>query len=153
MLVCHCQSLSRSGESALQSLILIELPRKSSGGVKCPLSKKGGEPAKTTQVMSGQLFKMVKKYFGMIPDQHYLFVWGGKRITPNAVWKRVKLIRQKAGFDFSLHPHMLKHSLGKYLAEATNGNTLDIMQALGHKNIKNTMTYVAGYQSPRKSYF
>ena len=55
MLVCHCQSLSRSGESASQSLILIELPRKSSGGVKCPLSKKAANRPCPGRYGSGRL--------------------------------------------------------------------------------------------------
>jgi len=46
----------------------------------------------------------------------------------------------EAEFLFSLHPHMLRHSTGFYLAN--NGHdTRAIQRYMGHANIKNTTMY------------
>jgi len=48
----------------------------------------------------------------------------------------------KAGFDFPIHPHMLRHSCGFALADK-GVSALTIKDYLGHRNIKHTVTYVA----------
>lgn len=51
-------------------------------------------------------------------------------------------ISKKAGFDFAVWPHMLRHSCGFALADK-NMSAFIIKDFLGHKNIKHTMDYVA----------
>jgi site-specific recombinase XerD len=47
---------------------------------------------------------------------------------------------ENAGFSFSIHPHMLRHSTGFYLANSDH-DTRAIQSYLGHANIKNTVVY------------
>jgi len=46
----------------------------------------------------------------------------------------------EAGFSFPIHPHMLRHSTGFYLANLGH-DTRAIQGYLGHANIKNTVIY------------
>jgi site-specific recombinase XerD len=47
---------------------------------------------------------------------------------------------QVAGFNFGVHPHMLRHACGYHLANA--GHDTRALQAyLGHKNIQHTVRY------------
>jgi type 1 fimbriae regulatory protein FimB/type 1 fimbriae regulatory protein FimE len=45
-----------------------------------------------------------------------------------------------AGIDFPVHPHMLRHATGFYLANAGQ-DTRSIQLYLGHKNIQHTVRY------------
>jgi integrase len=45
-----------------------------------------------------------------------------------------------AGIDFPVHPHMLRHGCGFYLANSGQ-DTRAIQQYLGHKNIQHTVRY------------
>ncbi|MCD8525220.1 MAG: tyrosine-type recombinase/integrase, partial [Gammaproteobacteria bacterium] len=47
---------------------------------------------------------------------------------------------EDAGFEFTIHPHMLRHSTGFYLANHGH-DTRAIQSYLGHANIKNTVIY------------
>lgn len=46
----------------------------------------------------------------------------------------------KAGLPISVHPHMLRHACGFYLA-AKGHDTRAIQAYLGHKNIQHTVRY------------
>lgn len=59
------------------------------------------------------------------------------------VWAVRKIITragQMAGFDFPVHPHMLRHATGYKLANDGH-DTRAIQQYLGHKNIEHTVRY------------
>jgi type 1 fimbriae regulatory protein FimB/type 1 fimbriae regulatory protein FimE len=45
-----------------------------------------------------------------------------------------------AGIEFPVHPHMLRHATGFYLANAGQ-DTRAIQLYLGHKNIQHTVRY------------
>lgn len=47
---------------------------------------------------------------------------------------------EEAAFGFTIHPHMLRHSTGFYLANQGH-DTRAIQSYLGHANIKNTVIY------------
>nr|WP_326844985.1 tyrosine-type recombinase/integrase [Rickettsiales endosymbiont of Trichoplax sp. H2] len=47
---------------------------------------------------------------------------------------------ENAGIELSIHPHMLRHSTGFKLANASH-DTRSIQQYLGHKNIRHTVRY------------
>lgn len=49
---------------------------------------------------------------------------------------------KNAGFDFKVHPHMLRHAAGFELAKA-KVPTRTIQAYLGHKNIQHTVKYTA----------
>jgi len=47
---------------------------------------------------------------------------------------------EKAGLPFPVHPHMLRHACGFYLASKGH-DTRAIQAYLGHKNIQHTVRY------------
>lgn len=61
-------------------------------------------------------------------------------LTTRTVHHIVARAGKAAGFEFSLHPHMLRHSTGFYLA-SQGQDTRAIQSYMGHANIKNTVIY------------
>ena len=62
-------------------------------------------------------------------------------IERTQIWRLMKKYCQAAGIPASkAHPHALKHSRGTHLLEET-GKAHVVQDALGHKNIANTMIY------------
>jgi len=56
-------------------------------------------------------------------------------------WRRQRReLLQHAGIEFPVHPHMLRHATGYYLANAGR-DTRAIQLYLGHKNIQNMVRY------------
>ena len=74
-------------------------------------------------------------------DTPYVFMSEHKSpLTSRTVRHIVARAGEEAGFAFSLHPHMLRHSTGFYLASQGH-DTRAIQCYLGHANIKNTVIY------------
>lgn len=61
-------------------------------------------------------------------------------LTVSSVHKMVKKFGLLAGLDFQIHPHMLRHACGYYLANK-GYDTRSIQDYLGHKNIQHTVAY------------
>lgn len=61
-------------------------------------------------------------------------------LTDRAIRHIVARAGKAASFPFSIHPHMLRHSTGFYLANRGE-DTRAIQSYLGHANIKNTVIY------------
>ena len=80
------------------------------------------------------------------PETPYVFVSERKApLTADAVRKIVARAGRQAGIEFPIHPHMLRHSCGFYLAN--RGYDLRLIQDyLGHRDPKHTAHYtrVAG---------
>lgn len=75
------------------------------------------------------------------PGSPYLFV--SERGTPIAAATAFGIIRRagtNAGLALSVHPHMLRHACGFYLASSGH-DTRAIQAYLGHKNIQHTIRY------------
>ena len=71
----------------------------------------------------------------------YLFISERKApLTDRAIRHIVARAGEIADFSFSIHPHMLRHSTGFYLANRGE-DTRAIQSYLGHANIKNTVIY------------
>jgi integrase len=64
----------------------------------------------------------------------------GGPFTPDAVNRQLKRIGERAGFDFPLHAHMLRHGCGYALANAGH-DTRAIQDWLGHRSIQHTVRY------------
>jgi len=64
----------------------------------------------------------------------------GSPMLPDSFRKILRKIGKDAGFDFPVHPHMLRHGCGYALVEQ-NQNLRSIQHYLGHKAIKNTLIY------------
>jgi integrase len=71
------------------------------------------------------------------------FVFVSERGSPLSVAGFQKLVARAgitAGFEFQLHPHMLRHSCGFKLAN-DGVDTRSLQAYLGHKNIQHTVRY------------
>ena len=66
----------------------------------------------------------------------------GSSLTPDAARKVIRRAGELAGLQFPVHPHMLRHGTGYYLA-AKGTDTRTIQDYLGHKNIHHTVRYTA----------
>jgi type 1 fimbriae regulatory protein FimE len=64
----------------------------------------------------------------------------GAPLSTRTVHELIARAGENAGFKFTIHPHMLRHSTGFYLAN--NGqDTRAIQGYLGHANIMHTVKY------------
>ena len=70
----------------------------------------------------------------------YLFLSERGPFTRQAINYLAKEIGKRARLPFSVHPHMLRHSTGYYLANKGYDTRL-IQDYLGHKNIAHTVKY------------
>jgi type 1 fimbriae regulatory protein FimB/type 1 fimbriae regulatory protein FimE len=61
-------------------------------------------------------------------------------MTRRTVHAAIALAGRAAGITFPVHPHMLRHATGFYLANAGQ-DTRAIQLYLGHKNIQHTLRY------------
>ena len=78
---------------------------------------------------------------GANPDTAYVFV--SERQTPLDrinVGRVVRRAGKHAGLAFPVHPHMLRHATGYYLANQGHDVRL-IQDFLGHRNIQHTVLY------------
>lgn len=75
------------------------------------------------------------------PNSPYLFVSErGAALASATAFGIIEQAGKLAGLPFPVHPHMLRHACGFYLA--ANGHDTRAVQAyLGHKNIQNTVRY------------
>ncbi len=100
---------------------------------------KGGTPA--THPVSGPLVRALRPVLAAFPDSQRVFVTErGGPLSPSAVRRIVKRAGALAGLKFPVHPHMLRHSCGYYLANK-GVDTRTIQAYLGHKNIQHTVRY------------
>ena len=75
------------------------------------------------------------------PSSPYIFVsYRGGHISASTVRKMITRAGIKAGFQFSIHPHMLRHACGFYLANK-GFDTRAIQHYMGHCNIQHTVRY------------
>ena len=93
--------------------------------------------------IEGDELRHIKRWLRIrnTPSSDYLFTSErGTPITRQAAWRVFKEAGKKAQLDIEVHPHMLKHSCGYYLADKGCDTRL-IQEYLGHKNIQNTVRY------------
>ena len=64
----------------------------------------------------------------------------GARLTPAAVWQRLRQRSLQAGLPTPVHPHMLRHSFASHLLQSS-GDLRAVQELLGHANITTTQVY------------
>ncbi len=64
----------------------------------------------------------------------------GTRLTPQAVWQRLRARSAAAGLAAPVHPHMLRHSYASHLLQSS-GDLRGVQELLGHENIATTQVY------------
>lgn len=100
---------------------------------------KSGSPA--THSIEGDELRLLRRLQREYPDSPFVFTTErGGPLTRSTVSKLTARAGQKAGLDFPVHPHMLRHATGFYLANK-GVPTRTIQAYLGHKSIQHTVRY------------
>ncbi len=74
-------------------------------------------------------------------DQPALFIGRlGTRLSPTAVWQRLRRASLKSGVGAPVHPHMLRHSFASHVLQSS-GDLRAVQELLGHANISTTQVY------------
>ncbi len=101
--------------------------------------RKNGSPA--THPLRGPELRALRTLMRDYPDTPYVFVTERKGpMTTGAVRKVIARAGELAKIGFPVHPHMLRHSTGYYLASKGH-DTRAIQAYLGHRNIQHTVRY------------
>ncbi len=76
----------------------------------------------------------------------------GTRLSPQAVWQRLRGRSVQAGLSAPVHPHMLRHSFASHLLQSS-GDLRAVQELLGHANIRTTQVYTRlDFQHLAKAY-
>jgi integrase len=100
---------------------------------------KNGKPG--VHPLRGDEIRALRELQRQFPDSN--FVFSTERNGPfsdDAVNRLVKRIGERAGFDFPVHVHMLRHACGYALANQGH-DTRAIQDWLGHRSIQHTVRY------------
>ena len=94
-----------------------------------------------THPLQGITLRALRRLQRDYPEAPYIFLSErGAPLTSRTVHHIVARAGQAATLPFPIHPHMLRHSTGFYLANKGK-DTRAIQAYLGHVNIKNTVIY------------
>ena len=100
---------------------------------------KNGKPS--VHPLRGEEIRALRELRRQFPDSAFVFATErGGPFTPDAVNRHIKRIAERAGFDFPVHAHMLRHACGFALANAGH-DTRAIQDWLGHRSIQHTVRY------------
>ncbi len=100
---------------------------------------KNGSPS--SHPIRGPEIRALRRLQRDYPDTPYVFVTERKGpLTTSTVRKLIARAGQKAGINFPVHPHMLRHACGFKLAN-DGQDTRALQHYLGHKNIQHTVRY------------
>jgi integrase len=98
--------------------------------------------ASSTHPLTGRELRMLRR-LQREQEPKSSFVFTSERGSPFAAGgyrKMVARLGEAAGFDFPVHPHMLRHACGYALANRGT-DTRTIQSYLGHRNIQHTVRY------------
>jgi type 1 fimbriae regulatory protein FimE len=100
---------------------------------------KNGSPS--THPLRGPEIRALRRLQRDYPDTPYVFVTERKSpLTTSTVRKVIARSGDKASLGFPVHPHMLRHACGFFLANEGH-DTRAIQHYMGHKNIQHTVRY------------
>ena len=100
---------------------------------------KNGSPA--THPIEGNELRLLRKLRREYPDSPFVFTSElGGPLTRSTVSKLVARAGENCQLPFPVHPHMLRHGTGFYLANK-GIPTRTIQEYLGHRNIQHTVRY------------
>ena len=91
--------------------------------------------------LTGQELRALKRLRREHPNSRHVFLSSrGTPMTRQNVNAFLADLGREAGFDFPLHPHLLRHATGYKLAN-DGRDTRSIQHYLGHRNIQSTVVY------------
>ena len=95
----------------------------------------------STHPIEGDELRLLRRLQRDYPDVPFIFTTErGGPLTRSTVSKLIARAGQNADFQFPVHPHMLRHGTGFYLANK-GVPTRTIQAYLGHKSIQHTVRY------------
>jgi len=96
----------------------------------------------SSQPLGGDELRAIRSWLRKRGEAKSPFLFVGERgpMTRWAVNYLVRTIGERAELEVKVHPHMLRHSTGYYLANRGYDTRL-IQDYLGHKNITHTVRY------------
>lgn len=95
----------------------------------------------STHPINGDEIRALRKLRRDFPDCPYVFVSRlNAPLTARGVHRIIENAAIAAKMEFPVHPHMLRHSTGYYLANKGH-DTRSIQAYMGHKNINSTVLY------------
>lgn len=95
----------------------------------------------STHPLRGPELRALRQLQRQSPNSSYLFVSERGAVMAAATARGIiERAGALAGLPFSVHPHMLRHACGFYLASKGH-DTRAIQAYLGHKNIQHTVRY------------
>lgn len=100
---------------------------------------KNGRPA--THYLEGDEMRFLRRLRRDYPNGPFIFVTErGGPLTRSTVNKLIERAGRNADIDFPVHPHMMRHACGYYLANK-GVDTRTIQDYLGHVSITHTVRY------------
>ena len=91
--------------------------------------------------LRGKELRALRQLHHTYPEMAYVFVSARRApLTARTVYHIIAEAGRAAGFSFPVHPHMLRHACGFYLANK-GVDTRALQQYLGHRNIHHTVRY------------
>ena len=99
---------------------------------------KGGTPS--VQPIKGDELRLLRKLKRAYESVFVFVSERGLPLSRSAVAAIVKRAAECAGIELKVHPHMLRHACGYYLANK-NVDTRTIQAYLGHRSIQHTVRY------------
>ena len=95
----------------------------------------------STHPLRGVELRALRQLQRDYPDSNYLFVSERGTVMAAATARGIiERAGREAGLSLSVHPHMLRHACGFYLASRGH-DTRAIQAYLGHRNIQHTVHY------------
>ena len=107
----------------------------------------------STHPLRGMELRLLRQLERLDPHSAYVFVSERKTpLTGRSIHHIIAHAGKNAKLPFTVHPHMLRHSTGFYLAN--HGHDTRAIQAyLGHANINNTVIYTQLSQNRFKDFW
>lgn len=100
---------------------------------------KDGSPS--THPIEGDELRLLRRVQRKYSDSPFVFITErGGPLTRSTVSKLISRAGQRADIPFPVHPHMLRHGTGYYLANK-GVPTRTIQAYLGHRSIQHTVRY------------
>lgn len=114
-------------------------------------SKRRAVPIGHKAVEALQAWLALRPQFG--GSDPALFVGrGGRRLSAQSVWLRLRRRSGQAGLATPVHPHMLRHSFASHMLQSS-GDLRAVQELLGHANIATTQVYTRlDFQHLAKAY-
>ncbi len=66
----------------------------------------------------------------------------GQRLTRQGMWLIIKEYAARAGLNYEVTPHMLRHSFAVHMLQNNKATLMEVQRYLGHANISTTQIYV-----------